>query len=144
MSAITAFRDEYWFLSNMFPQDVTVAGMKFKCAEAAFQALKCANLSDIQYLMRCGGPTAKRYGRTVPLVPNWETQRVDAMREVLASKFSEDGLALKLLATDTAELIEGNTWGDTFWGVCNGVGENMLGKLLMERRALLASGGAGR
>lgn len=35
------------------------------------------------------------------------------------------------------ELIEGNAWNDTFWGVCNGVGENWLGQLLMERRAEL-------
>jgi hypothetical protein len=34
-------------------------------------------------------------------------------------------------------LIEGNTWGDTFWGVCNGVGENNLGKTLMNVREIL-------
>lgn len=32
---------------------------------------------------------------------------------------------------------EGNTWGDKFWGVCDGEGENHLGKLLMEVRAEL-------
>jgi predicted NAD-dependent protein-ADP-ribosyltransferase YbiA (DUF1768 family) len=32
------------------------------------------------------------------------------------------------------------TWGDRFWGVCNGVGENMLGKLLMQVREELRSG----
>lgn len=26
---------------------------------------------------------------------------------------------------------EGNTWDDTYWGVCKGVGTNYLGKLLM-------------
>jgi predicted NAD-dependent protein-ADP-ribosyltransferase YbiA (DUF1768 family) len=35
------------------------------------------------------------------------------------------------------ELIEGNWWGDTYWGVCNGVGENHLGKLLMKIRDYL-------
>lgn len=34
-----------------------------------------------------------------------------------------------------AELIEGNTWGDRIWGVCDGVGENRLGKILMRVRA---------
>lgn len=41
------------------------------------------------------------------------------------------------MLTGDAELIEGNNWGDTFWGVCNGRGENMLGKLLMEIRDYL-------
>ena len=39
-----------------------------------------------------------------------------------------------LLGTKDEELIEGNDWDDTFWGVCNGVGENHLGKTLMKIR----------
>ena len=26
---------------------------------------------------------------------------------------------------------ETNHWNDTYWGVCNGVGQNMLGRMLM-------------
>jgi predicted NAD-dependent protein-ADP-ribosyltransferase YbiA (DUF1768 family) len=44
-----------------------------------------------------------------------------------------------LLETGDAELIEGNDWGDTFWGVCGGKGNNFLGKLLMEVRKELRS-----
>lgn len=40
----------------------------------------------------------------------------------------------KLLATENALLVEGNTWNDTYWGVCNGVGKNTLGQLLMKIR----------
>ena len=32
------------------------------------------------------------------------------------------------------KLVEGNTWGDRFWGVCGGVGLNWLGRLLMQVR----------
>lgn len=44
-----------------------------------------------------------------------------------------------LLNTGEAELIEGNTWGDKFWGAVwdkelGWVGQNWLGKLLMEER----------
>ena len=31
-------------------------------------------------------------------------------------------------------IVEGNTWGDVFWGVCNGIGENHLGNILMDVR----------
>jgi hypothetical protein len=42
-----------------------------------------------------------------------------------------------LISTGDTQLIEENTWGDTFWGVCNGIGKNMLGIILMDvRRAL--------
>ena len=39
--------------------------------------------------------------------------------------------------TNNEELIEGNTWNDTYWGVCNGRGQNHLGKILMKVRSLL-------
>jgi predicted NAD-dependent protein-ADP-ribosyltransferase YbiA (DUF1768 family) len=64
--------------------------------------------------------------------------KVDVMRDLIAQKFAVGSeLADRLLATGDQELVEGNTWGDTFWGVCDGVGENWLGRLLMERRAAL-------
>jgi predicted NAD-dependent protein-ADP-ribosyltransferase YbiA (DUF1768 family) len=41
-----------------------------------------------------------------------------------------------LLSTGDELLIEGNTWGDTYWGVDlkTGIGENKLGKILMKVR----------
>ncbi len=36
--------------------------------------------------------------------------------------------------SDEGEIVERNTWNDTFWGVCKGKGENHLGILLMEIR----------
>jgi predicted NAD-dependent protein-ADP-ribosyltransferase YbiA (DUF1768 family) len=60
-------------------------------------------------------------------------------------KFSHRSLAKKLTDTADAILIEGNTWGDRFWGQTlshtsdsyaegEGVGLNMLGVLLMHVR----------
>lgn len=46
-------------------------------------------------------------------------------------------LGEKLLATGVVNIEEGNSWGDTFWGVCEGHGENHLGKLIMEQRDAL-------
>jgi hypothetical protein len=59
---------------------------------------------------------------------------------LLMQKFTRHPqLARELVGTGDAELVEGNTWGDEFWGVCNGRGSNQLGRLLMEVRALLRS-----
>ena len=58
------------------------------------------------------------------------------------AKFTQNpGLLDKLLATGDAELVEGNTWGDQVWGVCDGVGENHLGKTLMRIRSELRNKG---
>ena len=59
------------------------------------------------------------------------------MKILLRQKFGDAWLRAKLLATGDAELIEGNYWHDTFWGMCNGKGENHLGRLLMEVRSEL-------
>ena len=36
--------------------------------------------------------------------------------------------------TGNAYLIEGNTWGDIYWGMSNNFGENKLGIILMKIR----------
>lgn len=61
------------------------------------------------------------------------------MAEILEAKFrSRTDLAGRLLATGHVILVEGNTWGDTYWGVCGGRGQNRLGILLMQLREKLA------
>ena len=56
------------------------------------------------------------------------------MKRLLKMKFAIPELKEMLLATGDEELVEGNYWRDTIWGVCDGVGENHLGKMLMEIR----------
>ena len=60
------------------------------------------------------------------------------MRNLISQKFSHGtDFANMLIATYSAKLIEGNTWNDTIWGVCNGAGKNILGILLMNQRSNL-------
>ena len=62
------------------------------------------------------------------------------MEEVVLAKFNaHEDLARKLIETSPSELIEGNTWGDTFWGQCRGTGHNHLGKILMKVRQSVRS-----
>lgn len=129
------FRDDYAFLSNMYPCKVVVniEGTEhcFTCAEAAFQAYKCPERA--REFESMDGRTAKAAGRRVPLREDWNEIRDDVMREVLVSKFSDPVLRAKLQAVDY-EICEDNTWNDTYWGRCNGRGQNKLGQLLMEIR----------
>ena len=87
--------------------------------------------------------TAKRMGRRVELRVDWETVKERIMYEICLAKFTQHSeLAQKLLKTGTKYLVEGNYWGDTEWGVCNGKGKNKLGKILMRVREELRGGKA--
>lgn len=132
--SISEFRGEYYFLSNFYSAPVTYNGMCFENNEAAFQAAKCPE--RMTEFCRLNPSEAKRLGRRVKLRGDWEAVKDTVMYEICKAKFSQNpDLADKLVATKDAELIEGNTWGDRIWGVCDGVGENRLGKILMRVRA---------
>lgn len=136
---IDQFKGIYSFLSNFHPAPVRVDHMDFMTSEHAFQALKTVDHGDRCRIAGLKTPgQAKAAGKKVKLRDNWNDIRVEVMRQVLICKFDQNpDLAQKLIETGDAELIEGNTWNDTFWGVCRGKGQNNLGKLLMEIRAKL-------
>ena len=132
---IDSFSGEYDFLSNFFECDVKYRGRTYCSSEAAYQAAKCKNPKDRLIFLDATPSMAKRYGRRVEIRPDWDEVKYGVMREIVYLKFWQwPDLREKLLATGEAELIEGNTWNDTYWGVCNGVGENNLGKILMDVR----------
>ena len=124
---IDSFTGEYRFLSNFYPSIPIV--------EYEYQAAKTDEPHQKDWIRSARTPgEAKRRGRRVHMRSDWEQVKVDVMLFLLRMKFSIPELKQKLLETGDTELTEGNTWGDTFWGVCNGVGENNLGKLLMKVR----------
>jgi ribA/ribD-fused uncharacterized protein len=136
MKKIESFVGEYRFLSNFSPSLITIDGLDYPTVEHAFQALKTENATEREIVRTARTPgQAKKLGRRVTLRTDWNTVRVGVMKMLLEKKFSDKVLRAELLATDDAELVEGNYWNDTFWGVCRGRGENWLGKLLMEIRS---------
>ena len=70
---------------------------------------------------------------------DWGEIKLKVMESIVTVKFSDPTLARKLLDTGGATLIEGNDWGDTFWGVYRGKGRNELGKILMRVREELSN-----
>ena len=135
---INYFRNKYGFLSNMYPSPIILGGIRYTCAEAAFQAVKLKDKSQRVMFQGLSGPAAKQLGRRIPLREDWNNIRIDVMRWIVKEKFSQNpALSIMLVQTGTEELIEENTWGDRFWGICNGIGENNLGKILMEVRSSL-------
>lgn len=161
--AISRFTGEYDFLSNFYPVTLeywafapdesytktsTAHRFLMPTSEHLFQALKVdRNHPDyLDWVTRIAdAPSpgeAKKLGRQAPLRPDWEDHRITAMSYAVIKKFNKPFLKERLLDTGDAQLIEGNTWGDTFWGVSQqtGEGENRLGEMLMAVRGLMREG----
>ena len=138
------FHGQHAFLGNFFPAKVEVDGLVYANAEAAYQASKCAAPAQRRRFAELTSPTAaRRLGAQVTTDADWPARRVDAMARVLRAKFANPDLRDQLLATGNARLVFINAWGDAFWGVCDGAGENHLGRLLEQLRAQLAGDTAG-
>lgn len=132
---IKAFSGAFEFLSNFHPCRIEWEDVTYTSVEHAFQTAKTLDPIEKASIKECPTPgEARRAGRKLKLRPDWESIKVGVMCGLLRKKFADPALKQELLATGQAELIEGNWWGDRFWGICDGKGRNMLGKLLMQIR----------
>lgn len=132
---IDSFQGKNRFLSNFWRVPIEYDGDLYPSVEHAYQAAKTDNFQDrlrIRLMPTAGD--AKRAGRRVEIRSDWEQVKLDVMYQLVKQKFSAEPLRSQLIATGDNELIEGNTWNDTFWGICRGRGENHLGKILMRVR----------
>ncbi len=135
MKCIAEFRGSYRWLSNFEYVDVKLNGITYPTTEHAYQAQKTCNEDERRRIAGLSTPgKAKRAGSKVELREGWDDMRVDVMERINRIKYRNSSLRKKLLDTGDAKLVEGNNWGDTFWGVCNGVGSNKLGRILMKIR----------
>lgn len=125
------FRGDFSFLSNFAESPIEFRGFMFPTAEHAYQAAKAVLEEDFHSIRTARSPVvAKRLGQKIQIRNDWKKVKIKVMREILEIKFSIPELERKLIQIK-GPIIEENDWGDTFWGVCNGVGQNNIGKILM-------------
>lgn len=136
MNDIPFFQGKYRWLSNFWPCTILLDGEPYSTVEHAYQAAKTEIIIErIRIRMVSSPGLAKKLGRKVTISFDWDKRKLDVMRFLLIQKFEDKELRDKLIETGDTILIEGNYWGDKYWGVCNYEGENNLGKLLMEIRS---------
>ncbi len=138
---ILEFTGEFRFLSNFHPATIQLDGLIYPSVEHAYQAAK-APLIRRADVLTLSAKAAKAWGRSYHRADtrlDWENGRIPVMSRLIDLKFGDrhPDLCQALLNTGDRELVEGNWWGDTFWGKCQGLGENNLGLLLMARRSWL-------
>ena len=135
---IDRFKGEYRFLSNFFLCPAMFEGVIYPSSENAFQAAKTLSDKKRKIFQTSAPSESKRLGRKLELRPDWNDVKDYIMYEICLDKFlRNDTLYTALLLTGDNELIEGNTWDDTYWGTVNGNGKNKLGQILMHIRATL-------
>ena len=132
---INSFSGEYRWLSNFWVCEVEYDGVIWPSSEHAYQAAKSLDSEYKKQMLACNTPgQTKKLGKKVELRSDWDEVKLGIMEEILRAKFSNPQLREALLQTGTEELVEGNWWHDVYWGVCKGVGQNNLGKILMKLR----------
>jgi ribA/ribD-fused uncharacterized protein len=138
---IAEFKEKFAWLSNFWECNIEVGGVTYSTVEHYYQSAKALHLPDRIRIATAETPgQAKRLGRKVPIRPGWEEIKLKVMLGGLEAKFKNPQLKDKLMATDQALLVEGNTWHDNYWGNCtcpkcvHKPGLNMLGRLIMSIR----------
>ena len=143
---IDKFEGKYHFLSNFYPCKIEHQGITYTSVEHYYVAMKVNDQQLIngkyytpgdfrEMISKVKEPAfVKKLGGKVKLRSDWSEKKLDFMNWAVREKFKNETLRQLLLDTGNEELIEGNYWKDTFWGVCNGKGQNHLGKILMTVR----------
>jgi predicted NAD-dependent protein-ADP-ribosyltransferase YbiA (DUF1768 family) len=133
------FGEVGFFLSNgkkcsiRDPQDPLII---YPYSENAYQASKFEDIEIRKQFVNIDFKTAIKlaYYHRALIQKKWEDIKLTEMNRVLRQKFRDPKLQAKLIETGSKYLEETNHWKDVFWGVCYGVGENKLGKILMNIR----------
>lgn len=131
-----AFRGQKFYLSNFYPCNVDYEGIMYPSSEHAYQASKVLDEKTRREVAQLIFPAAaKKVGQKLKLRPFWKEIKIGIMADIVRAKFTQnEDCKIRLLATGDEELIEYNTWQDRYWGVCDGQGENHLGRILMKVR----------
>jgi len=135
--------DRFYGFSNFAEYPVFYENEEYRTAEHLFQSLKFLDKRDADRVRRCR--TAREAAKVAQTMQNrarkdWIVKRINVsvMEKVLICKFSQhEELANLLLSTGNAKIFQDSPT-DEFWGTGQeGNGQNKLGVLLMETRAIL-------
>jgi ribA/ribD-fused uncharacterized protein len=138
LSKIEQWKD----FSNLAPYPIELKGRVWQSSEHYYQYKKFekADPDYAQKILEAETPkeVKKLSMQNDKRSPEWDNEKVAILKTAVIKKFtSYSNLRDLLLSTGDEELIEANP-DDYFWGEgADGTGKNMMGKMLMEIRALL-------
>lgn len=127
--------DKHGFCSNFFRSPITIDKKVYPTVEHYYQAMKTPVLEEQEMIRSLTTPKeAKFAGYHLGLRKDWEEVKEGFMLQGLRAKFTQyPKLEEYLLETGDAALHEDSPW-DKYWGYAKGLGQDRLGKLLMQVR----------
>jgi len=131
----------YGGFSNFAAYPLKTGKKIWPTSEHYFQAMKSKDAQQQEKVRKARTPAiAARMGRDRKrkLRRDWESAKVNVMRQAVTAKFSQhEELRALLLSTGDAKIVE-HTASDSYWGDGgDGKGRNMLGQILMQVRTQL-------
>jgi len=130
------FKGKYAFLSNMslFPYPIEIDGLMWNNSECYYQAQKTTDKELIRSASEMNPYECKKVSKSWELRKEYNNEfRLKVMRKIIDIKFNIPYFRDQLLKVDVP-IIEENSWGDTFFGMCNGKGSNHLGKIIEDKK----------
>lgn len=133
---------ENGWLANFSSHPIVVDGVLWPTVEHYFQASKFSSTDVVlaELIRSARTPNrAKQIAKenATKKRQDWENVRLEIMRKAIEAKFLQyPELRKLLLATGKARIVE-NSQDDSYWGIGDGTGENMMGQLLQALRETL-------
>lgn len=136
---IYEFRGDYGWLSNFYPCKVTYRHSEFDSVEQAYMFAKNDTSGDwLEFCLNNPPAICKAQSKLIKIRDDWDSVKLEIMELLLEQKFNKEPFKSKLIATGNRNIIEGNYWNDSFWGIDLKVnpnyGENHLGRIIMKIR----------
>ena len=136
---IKGFFGDYRYLSNFEPAITYFEGQRYPSSENAYQAAKVIPDQRGPFTF-CSAAQSKKIWKEDSYIKiytpaTWDIIKYEIMSVIVFDKFYRNrSLREKLIETREKYLEETNNWGDIYWGVVRGIGQNNLGKILMKTR----------
>lgn len=133
----------YEFLSPNYLCRVSIAASnagdvnEFISIQHIFQYFKTFDLECREMLMSMKDPAdVYNFGQKTLKRHDWHHQKYFLMQRFLKNKFSSPEMKQKLINTGNGIIVMYNKVSD-YWGIVDGIGNNVYGKQLMELRSTL-------
>jgi hypothetical protein len=137
---INEFKGDYRWLSNFEAVKIIMGGNEYSSVEHAYMSAKCDDPEWKVFCMDANNTAGdvKKKSREVSLRNDWETFKFTVMESCLKQKFYKEPFKSRLIKTGNQNIVEGNFFGDSVWGVdlkyTPNLGENHLGRMIMKIR----------
>ena len=133
---IDCFKGRYEFLDVFYPVIISYDGMEYRSVAAAYHAQRTRDEPTRLRLSHTAVPRVVRaIAKKLEDPPHWNDIRYGIMQRMLRCKFGNRHPDLQARLASTLDTpIRYTETQDSFFGYCNGEGENAMGILLTDAR----------